>query len=141
MSQYLTIAMLRDFLDDRLDQVAHKRGGDLLWDDATLQWALEDAVRSYRSIPPFIDGGGDASSLPVDSNLWLNGAAGSAARRKLRSLRLEAVQFQAGNITTAPDKEIIDGLTALAKECSEAFAQEVQARKATRQFRSTFFRA
>lgn len=142
MSSFLTVDMLREFLDDTLDKLSERRGGDLLWDDATLEFSMQAAVREFNSIPPYgVMTAPDAGSLPVDSNLWFNGAAAQAARRRARALRLEAVRFAAGGIETAPDETMLQGLEKMAVECQQAFNDEVLAKKAHAGYRAQFFRA
>lgn len=128
MSAVLTIAMLRDFLDDSVLDIPNKRSGDLLWTDPELQYGLEHAARAYNSQPPTTIRI-NAAQLPADSLLFFNGAAAAVFGKRLRSLLVEQQQFEAGGIATNPDALMIAGLTKLRDESQQAFEAEARIRK------------
>ena len=141
MTQFVTIPMLRDHIGDRLSDVQLGGKPDLTWDDAELFSCMEAAARSYNSLPPCDVGRiTDASRLDATSDMFLDAAAANALERRVRSLSVNRVAFQAGGIETDPDGIVIDGMLKLARMLREKFTAEARAHKGTINMRACWGR-
>jgi len=134
---FVTLDMVRDHLGDRSIDLESKREGDLTWSDEEIKSAMEAAARSYNSLPPFVSNA-HWSSMPANTDLFLDAAAAVAMERRIRKLAQDRTSFQAGGITTDPEGAIIDGLTGLAKELRAKFTREATAYKANQNWMASW---
>lgn len=129
MSTYLTSELLRDFAGDAAHDSNSKLTGELTFSDEELMEALKAGARAYNSVPPFGLSSVQSNQMHTNSNLFFNACCAALFRRRVRFLSQQAVQVQAGNMSTDPDGQIRKELSALADQMHSQFEQEARSYK------------
>jgi hypothetical protein len=127
---YLTIEDVRNLLLDRGPD-DNEISIDLAFSDEEIANAIARTAREYNSIPPYGVDSVSADYLPMETNLFLYGAAYQLCLSRKAKLMRNDIDYSAGNVQVSPAKKEIQYLDALQKEFRDYFIMEAKQRKVT----------
>jgi hypothetical protein len=127
---YLTIEDVRNLMLDRGPD-DNEISIDLAFSDEEIANAIARTAREYNSIPPYGVDSVNADYLPMETNLFLYGAAQQLCLSRKAKLMRNDIDYSAGNVQVSPAKKEIQYLDALQKEFRDYFIMEAKQRKVT----------
>jgi len=127
MASYITEEDVRNYILDRTLE-DNELQLDLTFSPEDISNAMVRAARDYNSLPPFV-GGVEASKLPNDTNMFLDGIAAQLYISRLSKLSRNDMDYTAGNVTTNIVQKQIGHLQNLIKMHRDFFREAALAQK------------
>lgn len=137
-ASYISEQDIRDECMDRFPS-DHDLHTDLLFTREDIESAARAVAREYNSMQPQVEYV-DATRLPGDTGLFLNGVVAVLYRRLRNSKALNEMVYSAGGVTVDTDTTLKNNLDKLSAEYHEKFTSEAKVRKIAKNLRSAYGR-
>ena len=135
--RFIDVDLMREHMGDTMVNLPRMRSGELVWTDAEIVSAMEQAARAFNSIPPF-SCRANPERMSADTEVFLDASAAVLLERRVRMLDAQATEFTGGGISTDPDKPIRESMRAEAARLRAKFTAEARAFKAERNLRACY---